>query len=331
MIRCPECGQEISDRAKRCVHCGAAIFVCPECGKVSVGEGRCPECGYSVVPEAISAASTKEKQAEAHPRKNVYERWKAIDQRAQKRGKILSTIGIGLWVLEFVLMAIWFFQVLQPYLHINLQSILILAANHGAKLRQTNTYFAIIIVLEVLTFAVDSFKGIINYTACAKWIRRNKVDIGDDISYFLAQKKKEDEKKEAKDDEDEEENKAKEEVDVDDLGSAVFLAVDPNKTAFFAAIKIIPQLFIFAFSVFLSVCLKNNAVSFMNSITKGNFVDNGNGALVFSYKFSFDWVPLVVGAVIAIALIVALMIVFDRIRDKKIEKTLQKIQEASSK
>lgn len=40
MIICPECGQEISDKAKKCVHCGKILIeekpatkVCSDCGK----------------------------------------------------------------------------------------------------------------------------------------------------------------------------------------------------------------------------------------------------------------------------------------------------------
>lgn len=40
MIKCPECGQEISDKAKKCVHCGKILIedkpatkICSDCGK----------------------------------------------------------------------------------------------------------------------------------------------------------------------------------------------------------------------------------------------------------------------------------------------------------
>ena len=33
LIKCPECGAQISDAAKQCVHCGCIFKVCPECGK----------------------------------------------------------------------------------------------------------------------------------------------------------------------------------------------------------------------------------------------------------------------------------------------------------
>ena len=36
MIKCPECGAEISTRAVSCVKCGlpmSEIYICPECGE----------------------------------------------------------------------------------------------------------------------------------------------------------------------------------------------------------------------------------------------------------------------------------------------------------
>ena len=53
MIKCPECGQEISDKAKKCVHCGA-IYIgreehCTECGaELEEGMTECPNCGYPI-------------------------------------------------------------------------------------------------------------------------------------------------------------------------------------------------------------------------------------------------------------------------------------------
>lgn len=70
LIKCPECGKEISDQAETCIHCGYPIqkkplvtirerevVVCPKCGEVrQTGKGTmdrvnyylsqpCPECG----------------------------------------------------------------------------------------------------------------------------------------------------------------------------------------------------------------------------------------------------------------------------------------------
>lgn len=53
MIKCPECGQEISDKAKKCVHCGKVLIedkpvtkICSDCGKENpIDVTECIHCG----------------------------------------------------------------------------------------------------------------------------------------------------------------------------------------------------------------------------------------------------------------------------------------------
>ena len=49
MIKCRECGEEMSDHAKSCPNCGMenSIMFCPECDKqLSSKATVCPSCGY---------------------------------------------------------------------------------------------------------------------------------------------------------------------------------------------------------------------------------------------------------------------------------------------
>ena len=56
LIKCRECGKEVSDKAKKCVHCGCPIEkenidskVCNNCGYVlNKNDKFCPECGESI-------------------------------------------------------------------------------------------------------------------------------------------------------------------------------------------------------------------------------------------------------------------------------------------
>ena len=73
MIKCPECGQEISDKAKKCVHCGAVLIpevkkYCQECGTELETEAEiCPNCGCPVedkektenVPQQVEVTGVK--------------------------------------------------------------------------------------------------------------------------------------------------------------------------------------------------------------------------------------------------------------------------------
>ncbi len=54
LVKCKECGKDISSSAKVCPHCGikTEIISCPECGKELKGdEKNCPECGYPIKKE----------------------------------------------------------------------------------------------------------------------------------------------------------------------------------------------------------------------------------------------------------------------------------------
>ena len=65
MIVCPHCGEQVSDKAKKCVHCGTVLIQeekkrCAECGaELEEGTTECPNCGCPV--EEINASDTQEK------------------------------------------------------------------------------------------------------------------------------------------------------------------------------------------------------------------------------------------------------------------------------
>ena len=51
MIKCPECGRQISDKAPVCPNCGVEIagkiIKCPECGEIYFrDEEMCPNCHH---------------------------------------------------------------------------------------------------------------------------------------------------------------------------------------------------------------------------------------------------------------------------------------------
>ena len=54
MTTCPNCGEQISDKAKKCVHCGAILVpeekkYCPDCGaELEEGMDTCPKCGCPI-------------------------------------------------------------------------------------------------------------------------------------------------------------------------------------------------------------------------------------------------------------------------------------------
>ena len=65
MITCPNCGEQVSDKAKKCVHCKTVLIQeekkrCAECGaELEEGVSECPNCGCPV--EEMNASDTQEK------------------------------------------------------------------------------------------------------------------------------------------------------------------------------------------------------------------------------------------------------------------------------
>lgn len=73
IIKCPECGSQVSDKAQYCVNCGVAIKdninICPDCGKVLLKEERvCNNCGYKLDENITSQANV---YTQTKPQENV--------------------------------------------------------------------------------------------------------------------------------------------------------------------------------------------------------------------------------------------------------------------
>ncbi len=110
IINCPECNERISTTAKQCVHCGATITVCPECGGAyAKHEEICPECGYSFSTEA-----TDEKHAEKPPSTSrlftageIRESWiQESPYRKIYKTKLLPWMLLGLFYALLIILAV---------------------------------------------------------------------------------------------------------------------------------------------------------------------------------------------------------------------------------
>lgn len=69
LIKCPECGKEVSDKAAVCPNCGVEIapdevkaVICPECGsEIDPAQNICKNCGYDPVRIAKGKSRKKKK------------------------------------------------------------------------------------------------------------------------------------------------------------------------------------------------------------------------------------------------------------------------------
>lgn len=72
LIKCPECGKNVSDKATVCIHCGYSLnnhspkeskVKCPECGEeIPNNEKICPFCGYPIENEEEPLLKSKMKE-----------------------------------------------------------------------------------------------------------------------------------------------------------------------------------------------------------------------------------------------------------------------------
>lgn len=101
LIVCPECGQNISNKADHCIHCGCRIITCPECDTVYLEEVPvCAECGYVFKKQPVPVV--KAKQAEENKPK-----FKTLaDANAAWSNQLLESNGgcaLGILFLIFLL------------------------------------------------------------------------------------------------------------------------------------------------------------------------------------------------------------------------------------
>ena len=79
MIKCPGCGQEISDKAKKCVHCGRVLIedkpvtkICSDCGKENpIDATECTYCGCPFDETVVAETSPVQTAQAKKPKKNL--------------------------------------------------------------------------------------------------------------------------------------------------------------------------------------------------------------------------------------------------------------------
>lgn len=93
MIICPNCGEQVSDKAKKCVHCGIVLIQeekrrCSECGEELDEEDTvCTNCGCPV--EAVNVSDSQEKSQKVE----------VTGVKVSKRAKVIIGIVVVLLVV----------------------------------------------------------------------------------------------------------------------------------------------------------------------------------------------------------------------------------------
>lgn len=176
MIQCPECGQEISDKATTCPHCGTPIFVCPECGNVLSGQNKiCDRCGYGMPKQ-----EQKESDSASKDISSVINQWLHENPNEIKNNRIQGIIGHICFILALGLFAIGYFVLVRPWEKIanvtDPEELIKMYLSYESDIRN----IWIIAFAGSCLFIIDALIDIYEKVwpiRCANWLSRQNIDL----------------------------------------------------------------------------------------------------------------------------------------------------------
>ena len=165
IILCPECQGKISDTVNQCVHCGAKITVCRECGSVyTANVETCTNCGFVFQ----SKVKVEKKEIKVPSANELTESWyqsSPLSKIAFKKNKVIKRVMDALLIIAFIIITLGCF-VLDGYFS------------------ESNMYifgvYICMILLGVFTILGTIFDGIKVYlsrNAFSKWCSNKKIGI----------------------------------------------------------------------------------------------------------------------------------------------------------
>lgn len=165
LIKCPECGSEISSNAKQCVRCGCEITCCPECLKVFKGKVEvCDGCGFAFQSRKEDNKISNEAQTQK------------IQQTIEADNKTHKKVAIVAKIIEIVSSLLLILPMILYFHWDKLDDI-------GAKAEQMTSLFnglKVLTVVTVTTFVLSFFiDDAVEYfleTRRINWLQNQKFD-----------------------------------------------------------------------------------------------------------------------------------------------------------
>lgn len=175
LINCPHCGEQISDTAENCVHCGCKITVCPDCGHAAAGDvDVCGKCGCRIKSDTNSESAMLKQ--ESSNLENTYDNWaksaprdNAILKKIKLIEKLVDIVGTMFLIIAVVVYFVW---------------------HNGNEIEKLTSYKSTLSAFRWLSIAgliimMFPTENTIECTLTLRlvgWIRREKFDVKNNIN-----------------------------------------------------------------------------------------------------------------------------------------------------
>lgn len=169
LIKCPECGKEISSSVTQCIHCGCTITACPDCGAVCTGEREtCPNCGCVF------------KKSKSQDSSSVIQENPLLTWESSSRGiKLFKALKIIIAVLSFVFLGLITMRVIQFKNLDPLGKLL----NYDTTITFIDTMLVFLCIMLFFDTLQDTIARAFTKVKCTKWLKDNDID---GVAYFKA-------------------------------------------------------------------------------------------------------------------------------------------------
>ena len=189
LIICPECGKQISNTAKQCIHCGCEIMTCPECNEVYVGKvEECKNCGFQFVEKTESKPVVPAKENCI----DYYNKWKSesvLNQIMHSSALIyllLALVSLVLFFVAFGKIWNWSGQISgSNNSYSDLYSGMNALANTSAIKSSVKTLFVLSFIIFFVEMSMSVLSTMYVSSSLRSWFLNNKIDLSASIKDYL--------------------------------------------------------------------------------------------------------------------------------------------------
>lgn len=307
LIKCPECGEQVSTSASQCVHCGCTYTVCPECGKIHVGAfAVCPECGFQIKTQKTPFAPSKRNAENVNNAygTNVVDIWQkrsATDKIVLRTIKIahiaLYALCIFFLVIAAIIVETW--DTGSAWNDIWESNVSLGGLNKAVNGIYDNSHGLIAGACIVFALAplVKELGLLYSQVVCGMWLKKHEIDVVPYVKKLSGQL---------------EFNDLPKEWDYENFSSAAYISVVPHDKN----IKIAKYIYSAVCIILIAVCGGVFLTQIIDELIKLKINDN--------YDFVFHFDALIATVVFVIAYIVGI-IVFERKFNNRKEVWLQSL------